>query len=207
MCFIKQITTMQKQEITMNREEFVNFMLGHTHRHMAGLTADTLIEKEQLRGGKKTAAKYGGYVKKNAKLTWNHGVDYQKAVENKLKKFDLNPEAFLSEEHRYARRALLNNKLTSMAYHKADADLPLADRRWYLVTYIMDGVVKSRYGYTDANGNVVEPDTLHAELYDKISTKQANAGLTTIDMQVIYRNYSINSLTKISFEGYDITLS
>ena len=197
---------MQKIVVTMTHEEFIMFMLGQTVRHMAGLTSDTLIKKEQMKGGKTTAAKYGGHVRKVATLTWNHAVDYQKAVENKLKKFELNPEAFVAEEHLFARRATLNGKLTSLAYHKEDADLPILDRRWYLVTYVMDGVVKSRYAYTDANGAPVDPATIHADLYDKSSRKQADAGLTSIDMQVIYRNYAVKSLKNVRFEGYDITL-
>ena len=197
---------MQKQAITMTHADFVLFMLGHTNRHMAGLTSETLIKKEQMKGGKATAEKYGGHVRKVATLTWNHAVDYQRAVENKLAKFDLDPEAFIAGEHLFARRATLNGKLTSMAYHKEDADLPILDRRWYLITYVMDGVVKSRYAYTDANGAPVDPATIHADLYDKGSRKQADAGLTSIDMQVIYRNYSVKSLRNVRFEGYDITL-
>ncbi len=194
------------QKVQMSVMDFVLFMLGYTHRHMAGLTAATCIDAAQMKGGKKTAAKYGGYVNKLATLTWNHAVDYQKAVENKLKKFDLDPERFLAEEHLFARRATLNGKLTSMAYHKDDAAKLPSERRWYLVTYIMDGVVKSRYSYTDANGNNVDAAVLHADLYDKRSRKQMDAGLTSIDMQVIYRNYSVNNLKNIKFEGYDIDI-
>ena len=194
------------QKIQMSVVDFVLFMLQYTHRHMAGLTAETCLDNKQMKGGKTTAAKYGGYVTKLARITWNHSIDYQKAVENKLAKFGLDPDAFLAGEHLFARRATLNGKLTSMAYHKDDAHLLPSERRWYLVTYVMDGIVKSKYQYTDANGNEVDAATLHADLYDKRSRKQIEAGLTTMDMQVIYRNYSVENLRNVKFEGYDIDI-
>ena len=193
-------------KLKMSVLDFVMFMLRHTHRHMSAMTADTCIDNKQMVGGKKTAAKYGGYVNKLATITWNHAVDYQKAVENKLKKFDLNPEAFLAEEHRYAKRAICGGKLTSMAYHKDDEILPISERRWYLVTYVMNGIVKSKYQYTDANGNEVDAAVLHADLSDKRSKKQVDAGLVDIEQQVIYRNYSVGNLKNLKFEGYDIEI-
>lgn len=194
-------------KLRLSRMEFVRFMMLHSHRHMAALTAETCIDNAQMKGGKKTAEKYGGFVTKVASLTWNHAVDYQKAVENKLKKFELDPTAFLAEEHRFAKRALTKDgKLSSIAYHIEDAELPEEDRRWYLVAYIMDGIVKSRYTYTDAKGCNVEPSVLHADLYDKRSKKQADAGLVNIEQQVIYRNYSVKNLHNVKFDGYDIDL-
>lgn len=187
--------------------EFVDFMRNFSHRHMAYLTAETCIEAAQMKGGKATAAKYGGHVTKVASMTWNHAVDYQKAVENKLKKFDLDPTAFLAEEHRFIIRELTDDgKPSSVGYHKDDKDLPRSQRRWYLITYIMDGIVKSKYAYTDANNAQVDPATLHADLYDKTSRKQADAGLTSIEQQVIYRNYSVLNLKNVRFDGYDIDI-
>lgn len=195
-----------KIKLTLTRMELLTMLLGLTHKHFAAMTATTKIGKEQMKGGKATAAKYGGYVMKTAAITFLESVDYEKAVRNKLEKFDLDPEKFLADEHKFARRALHNGKLTSVAYHKDDAALPIADRRWYLVTYIMQGVVASKYAYTDANGNPVDAEVLHADLYDKGSKKQAEAGLTDPENQVWYRNYSLNSIDKISFEGNEITL-
>jgi hypothetical protein len=194
------------QKVQMSVLDFVLFMLRFTHRHMAGLTAETCLDNAQMKGGKATAAKYGGYVTKLSRITWNHSVDYENAVKNKLVKFGLDPEAFIAGEHRFAKRALCDGKLTTMAYHKDDEHLPISERRWYLVAYIMDGIVKSKYAYTDANGNEVDADTLHADLYDKRSRKQADAGLTEIEQQVIYRNYSVENLRNIRFEGYDIDI-
>lgn len=187
--------------------EFVEFMRKFSHRHMAYLTAETCIEAAQMKGGKATAAKYGGSVTKVASMTWNHAIDYQKAVENKLRKFDLDPTAFLAEEHRFIIRELTDDgKPSSVGYHKADKHLPRNERRWYLIAYIMDGIVKSKYAYTDANGNDVQPSVLHADLHTKDSKKQADAGLVTIDMQVIYRNYSVLNLHNVRFDGYDIDI-
>ena len=196
----------KKIVLTLTRMELLTMLLGLTHKHFAAMIATTQIDRTQMKGGKATAAKYGGHVMKTAAITFLESVDYEKAVRNKLEKFDLAPEKFLAEEHKYARRALHNGKLTSVAYHKDDVALPIADRRWYLVTYIMNGVVASKYAYTDANGNPVDAEVLHADLYDKSSKKQAEAGLTNIEEQVIYRNYSLNSIDKISFEGNEITL-
>lgn len=194
-------------KLRLSRMEFVKFMLQFSHRHMAALTAETCIDNAQMVGGKSTAAKYGGFVTKVASLTWNHAVDYQKAVENKLKKFELDPTAFLAEEHRFAKRALTaDGKLSSLSYHKDDAEKPEEDRRWYLVAYIMDGIVKSKYAYTDAKGCHVDPAVLHADLRDKRSRKQADAGLVDIEQQVIYRNYSVLNLHNVKFDGYDIDL-
>lgn len=190
----------------MSRMEFVNFMCGQTHKHFAALTAETIIDAAQMKGGKVTAAKYGGFVKKVARITWHESVDYQRVVETKLKKFDLDPTAFLAEEHKFAKRELCGGKLTSMAYHKADELLPIDARRWYLVVYVMDGIVKSTYNYTNAFGAPVLPAVIHADLYDKRSKKQADAGLVNIADQVIYRNYSINSLHQVSVEGMQIAL-
>lgn len=196
----------EKVKIQMSRIEFVMFMLGFTHRHMAALEATTKMDKSQMKGGKVTASKYGGFVIKNAKITWNHGVDYLKAVKAKLEKFGLDPEAFLASEHKFVRRALKDGKLTTMGYHKEDEELPISARRWYLITYVMNGVVKSSYDYTDANGNPVDKQSFHADLYPVTSKKQADAGLDTIDKQVLYRNYGINSINKVMFDGYEITL-
>lgn len=194
------------QKIQMSVVDFVLFMLRHTHRHMAALTSETCLDNKNMKGGKATAEKYGGYVTKLSRITWNHSIDYEKAVKNKLEKFGLNPDNFLAEEHKFAKRATFEGKLTSMAYHKADENLPISERRWYLVAYVMDGVVKSKYEYTDANGNPVEPHIIHADLYDKTSKKQADAGLTDIDQQVLYRNYSVENLRNLKFEGYDIDI-
>jgi hypothetical protein len=190
----------------MSVMEFVMFMLRFNHRHMAAMTAATCLDNKNMKGGKATAAKYGGYIDKVATITFNHAIDYQKAVENRLKRFDQDPEKFLAEEHKYARRALHEGKLTSMAYHKDDAHLVPSERRWYLVTYVMDGVVKSKYSYTDANGNPLEPSQVHADLYEKSSKKQAEAGLVNIEDQVMYRNYSVHNLKNVKFEGYDIDI-
>jgi hypothetical protein len=194
------------QKIQMSVIDFVTFMCTKTNRHMAALTAETCIDNKQMQGGKKTAEKYGGYVTKLSRITFNHSIDYQKAVENRLKKFDLDPEAFVAEEHLFARRATFNGKLTSMAYHKDDAAKLPSERRWYLVTYIMDGIVKSKYEYTDANGNQVDAAVLHADLYDKRSKKQIDAGLIDMSQQVIYRNYSVNNLKNVKFDGLDIDI-
>lgn len=196
----------EKVKIEMTRMQFLTFMLGMTHRHMAALEATTKMDKAQMKGGKSTAAKYGGFVMKHAKITWNHGVDYLKAVKAKLEKFGLDPEAFLASEHLFIRRALHDGKLTTMGYHKADIDLPIEERRWYLIAYVMNGVVKSQYDYTDANGNEVDKQSFHADLYDVKSKKQSDAGLDTLDKQVLYRNYSLNSIDRVMFDGYDITL-
>lgn len=187
--------------------DFVEFMRKFSHRHMAYLTAQTCIEAAQMKGGKVTAAKYGGSVTKVASMTWNHAIDYQKAVENKLKKFDLDPTTFLAEEHRFIIRELTDDgKPSSVGYHKEDKELPRSQRRWYLIAYIMDGIVASKYAYTDANGCDVLPATIHADLYDKKSRKQADAGLVDIEQQVIYRNYSVINLKNVRFDGYDIDI-
>lgn len=186
--------------------DFVRFMCGQTHKHFAALTAETIIDAAQMKGGKVTAAKYGGYVTKLARITWHESIDYQKAVEAKLRKFDLDPTAFLAQEHKYAKRALFNGKLTSMAFHKADENLPIDARRWYIVTYVMDGIVKSTYDYKNAFGAAVLPAAIHADLYPKGSKKQADAGLVNIADQVIYRNYGIGSLHQVSVEGMQIAL-
>lgn len=187
--------------------DFVEFMRKFSHRHMAYLTAETCIDNKQMKGGKVTAAKYGGHVTKVASMTWNHAIDYQKAVENKLKKFDLDPTTFLAEEHRFIIRELTDDgKPSSVGYHKEDKDLPRSERRWYLIAYIMDGIVASKYAYTDANGCDVLSATIHADLYDKKSKKQADAGLVDIEQQVIYRNYSVLNLKNVRFDGYDIDI-
>jgi hypothetical protein len=194
------------QKVVMSVMDFVYFMLNQHHRHMAGLTAETCIDNKQMKGGKSTAEKYGGYVTKLSRITWNHSIDYQKAVENKLKKFELDPTKFLAEEHLFAIRAISNGKPTSMAYHKDDAAKLPSERRWYLVTYVMDGIVKSNYEYTDAKGNKIDAAVLHSDLYDKRSRKQIDAGLIDMSQQVIYRNYSVNSLKNVRIEGYDIDI-
>lgn len=187
--------------------DFVEFMRKFSHRHMAFLTAETCIDNKQMKGGKVTAAKYGGHVTKVASMTWNHAIDYQKAVENKLKKFDLDPTTFLAEEHKFIIRELTDDgKPSSVGYHKDDKDLPRSQRRWYLIAYIMDGIVKSKYDYKDAKGCHVEPSVLHADLYDKRSKKQADVGLVDIEQQVIYRNYSVLNLKNVRFDGYDIDI-
>lgn len=193
-------------KIQMSVIDFVAFMCTKTNRHMGAATTKTCKDNKDMRGGKKTAEKYGGHVTKISRLTFNHSIDYQKAVENRLKKFDLNPEAFLAEEHKFAKRALYNGKLTSMAYHKDDENKVPSERRWYLVMYIMDGIVKSKYEYTDAFGNVVDPNIIHADLYDKTSKKQADAGLTDIKDQVMYRQYSVENLVNVKFDGLDIDI-
>jgi len=70
------------QKIQMSVIDFVTFMCTKTNRHMAALTAETCIDNKQMQGGKKTAEKYGGYVTKLSRITFNHSIDYQKAVEN-----------------------------------------------------------------------------------------------------------------------------
>lgn len=197
----------QKTKLRLTKTEFLSLMLGMTHRHFASLTSETIIDKSQMKGGAATAAEFGGYVTKNSRITWHHSIDYKKAVDAKLVQFDLNPEAFIASEHLYARRELFGGKLTSMSYHKDDAMLDIANRRWYLVTYVMQGgVVSSEYTYTDAFGNIVDASYLHTKLYDKRSKKQMDAGLVDITQQVIYRNYRIESLRTVHTEGMEITL-
>jgi hypothetical protein len=67
-------------------------------------------------------------------------------------------------------------------------------------------VVKSKYEYTDAFGKVVDPNIIHADLYDKTSKKQADAGLTDIKDQVMYRQYSVENLVNVKFDGLDIDI-
>jgi len=198
--------THMKEKMQMTRQEFLTLMLGQTHRQMAYMKTKTMLKKEQMKGGKATAAKYGGFVTKNASITFNHGINYENAVKRKLIAFELNPEAFVAEEHPFIKRALYNGKLTSMGFHKADEQLPLMERRWYVVTYIMNGCVKSVYDYVDANGVAVDGNTIHADLYDHKSKKQADAGLVNIEDQVMYRNYSINSVVVIHIDKMEITL-
>lgn len=196
----------KKIQTNLTKSEFISLMLNHTHKHFASITATTLLDNKQMKGGKKTAEKYGGYVVKTAKITFSHAVDYEKAVKAKLEKYDLNPEKFVAEEHPFAKRALCGGKLTSLSYHKDDESLAIDDRRWYLVVYVMDGCVKSDYSYIDANGNDIAPEVIHADLYDKTSRKQADAGLTDISQQVIYRNYKVDSLDIVNFEKNEITI-
>lgn len=195
-----------KIKMEMSRMQFLAMMLTMTHRHMAALTANTKMDKAQMKGGKVTAAKYGGFVTKMARITWNHSVDYLKAVKAKLEKFGLDPEGFLASEHKFVRRALFNGKLTTMGYHKDDAHLPVEERRWYLIAYVMNGCVKSEYSYTDANGNAVDKASFHADLYDVRSKKQIDAGLVNLDQQVMYRNYSLENVLQVNMEGMEITL-
>jgi hypothetical protein len=193
-------------KIQMPIIDFVAFMCTKVNRHMGAAKVKVCKDAKDMRGGKKTAEKYGGHVIKVSQLTFNHSINYQIAVENRLKKFNLNPEAFLAEEHKFAKRALYNGKLTSMAYHKDDENKVPSERRWYLVMYIMDGVVKSKYEYTDAFGNVVDPNIIHADLYDKTSKKQADAGLVNPKDQVQYRQYAVENLINIKFDGLDIDI-
>lgn len=189
----------------MTKAEFVAYMIEQSVRHMAALSATTEIKT--FLGGKATAAKYGGKVIKKAKVTFNHSIEYEKAVKNKMVKFGLDPETFRAEEHLYIRRILTSDgKLSSMGYHKDDENKPLMERRLYLVTYIMQGCVKSNYEYADAHGNALNSASVHQDLYQHKNNKQADVGLLNTSEQVMYRAYSLDSVKALSFEGEQIVI-
>lgn len=193
-----------KEKIVMSKADFVVFMANHAEKPFAAIEAETKIDR--FKGGKATAAKYGGYVIKRSVVTFKASVEYEEAVKNIMKKFGLNPEAFVAEEHKYATRYLADGKLSSVAYHKDDADKDMSERRNYLVTYVMKGCVKTKYTYTDANGIERNADEVNADLYDNTSKKQEAVGLDA-EKQLIYRNYSISSIKRVMMYGYEIEIA
>ena len=80
------------------------------------------------------------------------------------------------------------------------------ERRLYLVTYIMQGCVRSNYEYADAQGNPLNSASVHQDLYQHKNNKQADAGLVNANEQVMYRAYSLDSVKALSFEGEQITI-
>lgn len=192
-----------KQIVTMTKAQFLAYMMQETSKPFSAIRTQTKIER--FKGGKATAAKYGGHVIKEALVTFVANTEYQKAVDNACKKFGIDPAAFVAEEHPYAERYTNGGKLTSVAFHKEDAALPAELRRNYLVAHIVKGCVSTQYAYTDANGMPVDAADLHADLYDNTSKKQADVGLVG-DMQVIYRNYKFESIRRVSYMGMDIEL-
>ena len=163
-------------------------------------------EVTDLVGGKKTFAQFGGKLYKYMRLNGMTNIDYVKAITNRMEREGLNPTDFQHEEHLWMKRYYNENgKLTTLGYHKADEDLPINERRWYVAIYFVSGKQVFETTYYDSEFKEVPMEVIKPLLRDKTSSKQVSAGLTG-DNQVVYRNFKIESIREIAINGEVISV-
>lgn len=160
-------------------------------------------EVSDLKGGKSTFNQFGGKVYKYMRLNYMNNIDYKTAIENRMKAEGLNPDLFQHEGHKWLTRYKVDNELTTLGYHKEDENLPMEEKRWYLVVYIVSGKQVFETAYYDANFQPIPMETIKPLLRDKTSAKQSEVGLTN---QVYYRNFKIESVRELSMNGEVYTI-
>lgn len=188
----------QKNTLEMKPMELVSDLMnveGHPFSNVKFFNQVT-----DLIGGKRTFEQFsGGKVYKYMNLNFMANVDYQRSIVRKMEAMGLNPESFQAEEHKWMKRYFHNGKLTTLGFHEADADLPMHERRWYLTLYIISGQVFETT-YYDGSFQPIPNEVIKPLLRDKSSKKQADAGLVG-DAQVYYRNFKIESVRELSYNG------
>ena len=162
----------------------------------------TLGEDTSLSGGKKTLALFNGQVYKYTHALAMTNIQYHTAIKNKLEKYGID-DTFQHEPHKWMDRVFTEDgKITSLGYHRADAHLPLFERRLYLVLSFLKVFSVE---YFDGNLQPISKEAIKPYLVNKDSAKQLEAGIPQDD-QIIYRGYKIENLREISINGTIYTI-
>ena len=176
--------------------EMIRLINGHPFGYFQTWTT------EDLKGGKKTLAQFGGIVYKFTRANAMTNIDYTTAVANKLAKYGID-DTYQHEEHKWLdRHKTENGKLTPLGYHRADSHLPLMERRLYIVLSFLNVFEVS---YFDADFNPIPNEVIAPLRYDNTSKKQIEAGIPQDD-QIIYRQYKLESIREITINGTIFTI-
>ena len=156
-------------------------------------------EYEGLSGGKKTLAQFGGKVYKYFRAVAMTNVQYETAVNNRLIKSG-EEAIFQAKQHKWMDRYFTEDgEMTTLGFHRADKDLPLSERRWYLVLYFTSPSQIFESAYFDADLREIDKERIKQYFPSTESKTQTDAGLT--DNQVIFRTAKIENIREITIGG------
>lgn len=157
-------------------------------------------EYEGLSGGKKVKALFGGKVYKYFRAIAMTNVQYESAVNNRLIKGG-DEAIFVAKQHLWMDRYFNEDgEMTTLGYHRKDADLPLSERRWYLVLYFTSPSQIFESVYFDADFREIDKDRIKEYFPSTESATQSDAGLTK-ENQVIFRTAKIENIREINIGG------
>lgn len=189
-----------KNELQLNPIELAQMVSTMTNHPFGAFK--TLGEDTSLSGGKKTLALFKGAVYKYTHALAMTNIQYHTAVANKLAKYGVD-DTYQHEPHKWMDRVFTEDgKITSLGYHRADAHLPLFERRLYLVLSFLKVFSVE---YFDNDFQPIAKEVIKPYLTNKDSAKQIEAGIPQDD-QIIYRQYKIENLREISINGAIYTI-
>jgi hypothetical protein len=131
-------------------------------------------------------------------------VQYENAVNNRLIKGG-SDAIFQAQQHKWMDRYINEDgELTTLGFHRADKDLPLNARRWYLVLYFTSPSQIFESVYFDADLREIDKERIKQYFPSTESKTQSDAGLT--ENQVIFRTAKIENIREITIGGEVISI-
>lgn len=161
---------------------------GHPFSYWATFTEPTLS------GGKSTYNQFGGAVYKFATYTLVANRDYNRAIEITAEKLGIDFTNWKPQPHNYA-----DHLEGNVLYHRADANLPVEDRRLYAQFMLHKGC-QIETQYFDADMRPIELERIKPFLKVSTSKKQSDFGIAESD-QIPCINFSMGSIKQFTIGG------
>lgn len=161
---------------------------GHPFSFWASFT------EPSLSGGKATYNQFGGAVYKYATYTLVANREYNRSIELACEKYGKDFSAWKPQPHNYA-----DHLEGNILYHRADANLPVEQRRLYAQFMLHKGCqVESQY--FDAEMKPIAYETIKPFLKEKTSKKQEEIGLSK-EEQIPCINFGMGSIKQFTING------
>jgi hypothetical protein len=161
---------------------------GHPFSFWASFT------EPSLEGGKATYNLFGGKVYKYATYTLVANREYNRAIEIAAEKSGIDFTNWKPQPHNYA-----DHLEGNILYHRADANMPVEDRRLYAQFMLHKGCqIESMY--FDAEMKPIALETIKPFLKEKSSKKQTDFGLAKSE-QIPCINFAIGSIKQFTIGG------
>lgn len=180
-----------KEIIQVTLIEAVRIMMavkGHPFSFWASFTEATLV------GGKASYNQFGGVVYKFATYTLVANRKYDRAIELTCEKLGIDYSNWQPQPHNYA-----DHLGGNILYHRADANLPIEQRRLYAQFMLHKGC-QIETQYFDSEMQPIALETIKPFLRDSGSKKQTDLGIAKSE-QVPCINFGMGSIKQFTIEG------